>query len=208
MAETQRPRGRPRAFEEETVLQEALELFWKQGAHNTTLRNLERALGVNQSSLYNVFGSKEQLLSAALDRYEALTLRAMLEPLEHSADGLEAIRQFFRDLMRWVDSEGRRGCMLINIMAEDGGATEKIKRRTLDYRLRVKEALRRALQHAARRQETWEAHIEERTEILFGMVLALNIAARGGAPLEELERLMEATEVLIGSWQLEQPITA
>ena len=186
----------------ESVLEAALELFWKEGYRTTTTRDLENALGLSQSSIYNAFGSKQDLLEAALDRYEEMTNREMLCPLEQSNEGLEALEHFFVALGRWVTHDGRRGCMLINMMAEDGGTTDKVTLRARAYRDRVRDALREALARAARMGETTEEGLDGRADLLLGLVLGLNIAARGGAGEPELERLLGAVRIQIRSWRL------
>ena len=197
-----RPPGRPRGFEPDVVLDAALELFWKRGYRTTTTRDLEAALGLSQSSIYNAFGSKQDLLEAALDRYEILTDRALLQPLERSTAGLAAIDTFFVDLGHWVTHEGRRGCMLINMMAEDGGETDTITQRARVYRTRVRDALRRGLARARGGGETRDIDPDDCADLLLGLVLGLNIAARGGASDVELTTLMDAVRAQIRGWRI------
>ena len=131
--------GRPRSFDETAVLDRAVDLFWRSGYRNTTTRTLERELGVSQSSLYNAFGSKQGLMTAALDQYEIMTGVALLDPLQSTEDGLLAIERFFDALLDWVTGEGRGGCMIINLMAEEGAADPAVTARTASYRARVRE---------------------------------------------------------------------
>lgn len=198
-------RGRPRTFDIDRVLDDALELFWRGGYRATSTRDLEAELGVNQSSLYNTFGSKVGLLEAALDRYERRIDAELVAPLEASDDGLAAIEAFFTALHRWVTHDGKRGCMVINLMAEDGGDDTTITRRTRRYRRRVRQALRGALQRAAARGETTPDALDGRAELLFGMVLALNIAVRGGATRREVEGVLTGVRQQIAGWRTERP---
>lgn len=193
--------GRPRAFDADLVLDQAVELFWLNGYRSTTTRELEAQLGLSQSSLYNAFGSKAQLLDAALDRYQDRTEHTLLVPLEASPQGLNAIDAFFVELAEWVTNDGRRGCMIINLMAEDGGDSVEITARTTAYRSRVRSALLAALQRAADRGETGGDALELRADLLFGEVLGLNIAARGGAESGEVDRLVAGARHLIESWR-------
>jgi AcrR family transcriptional regulator len=193
--------GRPRGFDTATVVDGALELFWKKGFANTTTRELEAELSLNQSSIYNAFGSKEQLLQAVLDRYEALTQDELLTPLEESSDGLAAIERFFDDLSDWITRSGRCGCMLINMMAEDGGATNAITARTSRYRRRVRAALRAALASAVARKELVDTDLEARASLLFTVVLGLNIAARSGADRSELQQMLDSVRVQLAGWR-------
>src|SRR5918995_2592366 len=113
--------GRPRAFDAGTVLDRAVDLFWKRGYRTTTTRDLEAVLGLSQSSLYNAFGSKHGLFMAALDRYENMTATALLEPLENSYSGLDAIDRFFVALGEWVTNDGRGGGRVMQLLAQGGG---------------------------------------------------------------------------------------
>jgi AcrR family transcriptional regulator len=196
-------RGRPRTFDTELVLEEALELFWRGGFRSTTLRDLEERLGLSQSSIYNAFGSKEDLLEAALDVYERRLDEHLLRPLEESDDGLPALDRFLASLGRWVTHGGRRGCMVINMMAEDGGATADLTRRTRRYRRRVRRALAEGLRRAEALGEVPVEGSESRADLLMGVILGLNIAARGGAPRRELDRLLEAARLQLDGWRVD-----
>ena len=197
-----RPPGRPRRFEANAALDAALELFWHHGYRTTTTRDLENALGLSQSSIYNAFGSKQDLLQKALDRYETITDQELLQPLEKSKKGLAAIETFFVSLGHWVTHKGRRGCMLINMMAEDGAATQAITKRSRIYRSRVRTALKESIARAARMGETTNDQLDQRADLLVGMVLGLNIAARGGASQPELGRLLNAVRTQVRGWRV------
>jgi AcrR family transcriptional regulator len=62
--------GRPRAFDTDTALESAMQVFWRKGYEGTSLSDLTAAMGVNPPSLYAAFGSKEELFRKAMDRYE------------------------------------------------------------------------------------------------------------------------------------------
>src|SRR6188768_3917472 len=95
--------GRPRAFDEETVLDRAIQVFWQHGYEGASLSALTSAMGINRPSLYATFGSKEQLFQRAFARYHeshVAGVRAALQQptayaaieafLRNSADGLTA----------------------------------------------------------------------------------------------------------------------
>ena len=63
--------GRPRTFDCDLALDQAMEVFWRHGYEGATIAQLTEAMGINPPSLYAAFGSKEGLLKAALDRYTA-----------------------------------------------------------------------------------------------------------------------------------------
>ncbi|ANF57747.1 TetR/AcrR family transcriptional regulator [Halotalea alkalilenta] len=61
--------ARPREFEEDQVLQAALQVFWDKGYEGTSLSDLLEAMGLTKSSLYKAFGSKEALFRRIVERY-------------------------------------------------------------------------------------------------------------------------------------------
>ena len=95
--------GRPRAFDEETVLDRAVVVFWQHGYDGASMATLTSAMGINKPSLYATFGSKQELFRRAFARYhdnqvaiaraalDRPTTRAAVEAfLRSSADGLTA----------------------------------------------------------------------------------------------------------------------
>lgn len=64
--------GRPREFDADVALDQAMEVFWRHGYEGATIAQLTEAMGINPPSLYACFGNKEGLLKAALDRYTKL----------------------------------------------------------------------------------------------------------------------------------------
>lgn len=93
--------GRPREFDLDQALDQALEVFWRNGYEGASIADLTAAMGINPPSLYAAFGNKAGLFRKALDRYveqrtkywhdafEAPTARGVVEHLLHkSADFL------------------------------------------------------------------------------------------------------------------------
>jgi AcrR family transcriptional regulator len=87
--------GRPRAFDVEKALHQAMQVFWRKGYLGTSLSDLTDAMGINRPSLYAAFGNKKSLFRKALAHYangpssylsDALqepTARAVVERLLH-----------------------------------------------------------------------------------------------------------------------------
>ena len=63
---------RPRSFDDDTVVERAMDAFWTYGYANTSPADLAEATGVAKGSLYNAFHSKRELFDRALARYDAL----------------------------------------------------------------------------------------------------------------------------------------
>ena len=61
--------ARPREFDEEAVLDAAVQCFWANGYEGASVRELASSMGIAGASLYNAFGDKQALYQRALARY-------------------------------------------------------------------------------------------------------------------------------------------
>ncbi len=62
-------RGRPRTFDPDIALEQAMNLFWERGYEGTTLSDLAAAMGIASASIYACFGSKAELFRQVMERY-------------------------------------------------------------------------------------------------------------------------------------------
>ncbi|MET4921702.1 TetR/AcrR family transcriptional regulator [Streptomyces sp. PSRA5] len=76
--------GRPRGFDAEEALEQAMRVFWKQGYEGASLADLTDAMGITRTSMYAAFGNKEDLFRKSLERYTegpaSYGARALREP--------------------------------------------------------------------------------------------------------------------------------
>tara|TARA_R110002073_G_scaffold118918_1_gene258603 strand:- start:495040 stop:495633 length:594 start_codon:yes stop_codon:yes gene_type:complete len=61
--------SRPRSILEKDAIERALILFWDKGYNRTSIADLGEAIGVGPSSIYNAFGSKQELFEKAMAQY-------------------------------------------------------------------------------------------------------------------------------------------
>lgn len=195
---TERKPGRPRSFDEDEVVDDLVELFWASGYHESSMRDLQAATGLSPSSLANAFGAKRDLLDKAVDRYESRAVRRLVGPLEASDEGVNSLQTFLNDLVEWVTHSDHGGCLVINLMVEQCGVPG-IEERTRRYRTRVIGALRGALERAQELGEVQAGALDERTNAIVGLVLGINIAARGGTRAE-VEGLRDAALWQLRAW--------
>src|SRR3569833_4427568 len=120
--------GRPREFDVEQALDQALDVFWRNGYEGASIAELTQAMGISPPSLYAAFGTKEGLFRKALDRYieqrtnfwqaavQAPTARAMVERL------LDGTVEFLSD------ERTPNGCLLVRGAMSCSEAADKIAR--------------------------------------------------------------------------------
>ena len=110
---------RVKQFNEEEVLERAMELFWKQGYNGTSMQELVDHLGINRASLYNTFGDKKALFDRAFAQYRANSqnnVKACLKPGQSLRENLLAMYTMVVD-GALGDGEAK-GCFVVNATAE------------------------------------------------------------------------------------------
>lgn len=185
--------GRPRSFDEDQIVDDALAIFWSHG-NNTTTRVLESELGITQSSIYNAFGSKQGLLDRALDRYVERIDAEVVTPLDSPGASRTELLAFVDRLMAWIGAPGRPGCLLLNMLGERQTADPSLIKRANDYRERLRQVFVGALEPHGKEQSALRA------EVLLASVLGINISAYGGAPADELAALANGLRAQITDW--------
>ena len=115
--------ARPRSFSAEDAVAAAAAVFWSKGYRDTAIADLERATGLNRSSLYGAFGTKQAIFGLALQWYLRGFIGPRLAPMERPGAGPGDIERFFTGLAAFFRTGGqaRRGCLMINTIAEDEG---------------------------------------------------------------------------------------
>ncbi|MBK5417314.1 TetR/AcrR family transcriptional regulator [Pseudomonas sp. TH31] len=65
--------GRPRTFDRDMAITQAMHLFWEHGYESTSLSQLKAAMGngISAPSFYAAFGSKEALFQEVVERYQS-----------------------------------------------------------------------------------------------------------------------------------------
>lgn len=85
--------GRPRSFDIEQALEQALVLFWQHGYLGTSYTDICLATGLNKPSLYAALGNKEETFISALDMYVAHYVQPGITILEGEPDAQKSVRK-------------------------------------------------------------------------------------------------------------------
>lgn len=120
--------ARPLAFDRQEMIQKAMYLFWEKGYAATSIQDLVKATGLNRSSLYNTFKSKEQLFLLSLDQYIQVNVQLTQDKVQEAKHELDVIRIYLQTIMEscLADKENK-GCMIANCKAEMSNTQTEIK---------------------------------------------------------------------------------
>jgi TetR/AcrR family transcriptional regulator, copper-responsive repressor len=123
------PRGRPRKFDTDQVLDRVRDTFWRYGYAGTTMDQLAAATGLHKPSLYGAFGDKKKLYLAALDNYLADIRAEFAEAfaLPDLFESLKAMTDWSIDKFMGKDEAGA-GCFMMHTAMPEASEDPEISR--------------------------------------------------------------------------------
>ena len=108
------------------LLNQGVSVFIERGYHGTGIKEILDPVNVPKGSFYNYFKSKEEF-GAEIIRHFAAGLDRLLDgKLKQGDAGLSGLREFFAEVTE-MHEERRLGCLVGNLGAELGGASESCR---------------------------------------------------------------------------------
>lgn len=193
--------GRPRTFDRDAAIRQAMHLFWQHGYEATSLSLLKAGIGggISAPSFYAAFGSKESLFREVVERYVDTYGQVNASLWDDSLPPRQAIELALR---RSVQMQTRRshpkGCLLVLSASTCSPAHETVQKLVASQRERTRKGFQRCVQRAVE-----EGGLASTTDVrAFAasfqcFLLGLSIQARDGVPGTVLDAAV--TEVL-RSW--------
>jgi AcrR family transcriptional regulator len=196
-------RGRPRAYDPQTALQQALGVFWSTGYSGASLDSIATAAGMNRPSLYAAFGDKHALYLKALERYWQFAAAAMDEALTDDALTLrEALTRFYEgQLSIYFSGDSQpRGCFAIGTATTEAVEDAEIRDVLADRLSRLDAELETRLRKAIESGELKSNVDAAALAVLASSLLhSISIRARAGKSRTELTELARnAVSVICG----------
>jgi AcrR family transcriptional regulator len=195
-------RGRPRAYDPDRALTQAMRCFWKAGYSGTSLDAISEATGMNRPSLYAAFGDKQALYLKALHHYWHLASIGMREALVDDIPIDDALmRVYDKALSMYFAGEGRpRSCFAIGTATTEAVADPVIR----DTLAKGVQRLDKAFEARLRTAQSKGELNAEADPVALGMLASatlhtLAIRARSGTPRAELEKLARNAVAVISS---------
>ena len=109
-----KPRGRPRSFDETDALEKATRLFRSKGYDGVTIDDLVAGMGVGRPSLYAIFGDRRTIFLRALRSYAEKKGARAAKALFSPPILRDALAAFLRHAVEAATEEGSApGCLMV-----------------------------------------------------------------------------------------------
>ncbi len=203
-----RKRGRPPAFDRETVLAAARDTFWKHGYDGSSIADLTAAMGITPQSLYAAFGSKAELYRETLEQYRRMPRPEPGNPFQDELDTVTAFERFLGNSARvFTASEHPKGCMISTAVLNCAEENEPIAHHVASMRLQTLGVFAARIERGiAEGDMRPDADARSLARFLGAIVQGMSVQARDGATTEELLALMAHAISELKKYQLRQEV--
>lgn len=114
------PAPPPRLSARDRLLAAADELFYSEGVHVVGVDRIVERAGVTKASLYNTFGSKDELVRAYLENHFRRRQNRIAQILAAHTTPRERLLAVFAEVEGLLAGSAFRGCRFISAAAESG----------------------------------------------------------------------------------------
>jgi TetR/AcrR family transcriptional regulator, copper-responsive repressor len=193
-------RGRPRAYEPEVALSNAMDVFWRDGFAATSLDALSAATGMNRPSLYAAFGDKRDIYMKAYEHYRDRARQRMSEFFVSELPLASLLRHIYGIAIEMYVSgkDGPRGCFSVMTATSEAVFDPDIRELAANGVAEMDRAFARLFKQAQARGELPAAVDPAKlAQQATATIHTLAVRARLRAPRRELEAIADAAIDLI-----------
>jgi TetR/AcrR family transcriptional regulator, transcriptional repressor for nem operon len=179
--------GRPRQFDADEVLWEAVKVFWRLGYNATSVQDLVDAMKIERGSLYRTFGDKQALFCRAVEHYSGYQAAR----LPAGADPMTLLRAWFaNNLDDARDRSLPNGCLVINSAVEMPALPAPLQKLVNRHLGQLRRFFRRCVEAGrAAGQVPRSLDPDEKAESLLAAIIGINVMSRAGASRAQLGRI-------------------
>ncbi|MBD2891664.1 TetR/AcrR family transcriptional regulator [Actinomadura nitritigenes] len=193
--------ARPRRFDEPALLDAATDLFWSNGFDRTSVDDVSAATGVGNGSIYAAYGSKKGLFLRLFERYCEQRAEFVCEAVKAPGSVASAVSAYFEAVIADCAAQpGRRGCLMINSMAQLGTRVPEVVAITRRTTERMESGVAARIRAAASRPGPADEEIEVLAAHIVLVSQGLIQLSRQGVSAERLRAIAETSRAGLPSY--------
>ena len=184
--------GRPRAFEHDEALRQAMLVFWQHGYETTPLSLLTKKMKMNAPSIYSAFGDKKKLFLQALDLYVG-KISDIEEFVDRAPSAFEAAEQMLRQSAdRFTGETTPQGCMLASAVATGSPEAADVQSAASQIRAKIEGFLRNRIEvDVSKKILPKSTSPSDLAALTIAIIQGLSVLARDGASRKKLYRVID-----------------
>src|ERR1700712_3052011 len=103
--------ARTKDFDENEVLNKAIQIFWHKGYNGTSMQDLVDGLGISRSSLYDTYTDKHTLFVKALESYQCKGASSIQERINTSGPAKATVKKLLEFATNdMLQDKQQKGC--------------------------------------------------------------------------------------------------
>ena len=172
--------SRHKSYNTDEVLEKAMHVFWNNGYENTSVRMLEKEMGINQFSIYSSFSNKHNLFIESLKKYREYVNKNVYGDLLKAEARLKDLELF---LSRFAEDKKTRkkykGCLVVNSTSEINPIDDEVSAELINYYMFIKEMLKTVLLNSIEAGDiSADTDIDVYSNFLLGVMQGLSVGAK------------------------------
>jgi TetR/AcrR family transcriptional repressor of nem operon len=172
--------ARIKAFNEDVVLNSAMQVFWNNGYEATSVRLLEKEMGINQFSIYASFSNKKNLFIESIRKYREYVKECVFTDLLQENAGLAELELFLQKKVEKTNEiDGHKGCLVVNTAAEIGTKDKEIADEIVLYYDFIYEIMAKVIRNAVAKGEVpADTDVEKQASFFLGIMQGFSVASK------------------------------
>ena len=188
--------ARPVEFDEQRVLINAMEQFWREGYEASSVQKLLDCTGINRGTLYNSFGDKDTFFKSCVDQYNKGVAVKMAASLKNPLFGSwEAIEAYLDETILNVAKKRRgMGCLLVNSLCESINYDREMRKVVRGSLAIVRKAILSRMKEASKNLQLKKGvSAEFATNVLINSIHGIRVNCRDGKTPKQQKEIIEFT---------------
>lgn len=189
--------ARTREFKIETVIDAALDLFWRKGYKACSMADVVKSSGVARYGLYQTFKDKDQLYCAALKRYHQRLQDLFVKPLSNERSNFESLIRHFDLVLEQLENGEHQGCFAHQAAIERSGKNQNVSAIIDGIFKETKQVYREIIENALSDNQMRVMPVEELVIYTIGIQRALIAMTKQNCSLKERQDYVRCALALL-----------
>ena len=179
--------ARIREFKPETVIDAALDLFWRNGYKACSMADVVKKSGVARYGLYQAFKDKDQLYCACLKRYRdrIRTLLAATFLGQNKTADYNTLVEHFYFIISQLELGQHNGCFAHQAAIERGGKDQDVDHIVQSIFKDVNDGYRRCIENGIKQGQIRDLPVDELVIYVMGIQRAVIAMSKQKCTIEE-----------------------